>query len=121
MVTAEQFRTWIGPISQLVGVLVVGSTIIGWGVKLQDRVDKLETQIQALLVSPVKQDLGPSSGSLSATSKDVSVSNTTVCANLAERVGTVLATDHTIYSDGSVRELRSLMDQLGCFKTSQSK
>jgi hypothetical protein len=118
--TAEQFRVWIAPVSQLVAVIVVAGTIIVWGFRLSDRVDRLETQLQAILTTAPSQS--PSSGSGSG-SNPPSTSNTpaspsagpsvsAACANLAERAAA--SAQNSTGPSNAVKEIKQLMTDMGC-------
>jgi hypothetical protein len=109
---AEKFGTWISPVSQLVGVLVVFGTLITWALKLQNRVDTLETQMHVFLTSPQAQaqPAGPSNGTtVVATPMDAS------CANLIDRIAAALG-EHSRAGDAAAANLRGLMSDLGCTK-----
>jgi hypothetical protein len=97
--TAEQFRTWIAPISQLSAVIMAAGFVIVWGFKLQDRVDRLELQLQTILTSPSNQ----TSGSIS-----------TACTNLADRAAAAMAQRNTYGQEHTATEIRALMSELGC-------
>lgn len=96
--TAEQFRIWIAPISQFAGVLVVAGTIIFWGFNLQERVGRLEAQVQAVLTSPSNPTASPTSAA---------------CTNLADHAATAMA-EHSKYGDAAAAQIRGLMSDLGC-------
>jgi hypothetical protein len=96
--TAEQFRMWIAPISQLAGVLVVAGTIIFWGINLQARVGRLETQMQAVLTSPQNPTASPISPA---------------CTSLADRAAQAFAQGDSV-GRSAAANIRSLMADLGC-------
>src|ERR1700733_2479026 len=98
--TLEQFRLWIAPISQLVAVIVVAGTLIVWGFKLQDRVDKLDSQVQALLTTTTNQ--GGGGGGMSAE-----------CATLADRAAIAMGQGNKS-GDTASNQIRALMSDLGC-------
>lgn len=102
--TLEQFRLWIAPISQLVAVIVVAGTLIIWGFKLQDRVDKLDSQVQALLTTTTNQGGGSGSRDMSAE-----------CATLADRAAIAMG-QGTKSGDSAANQIRALMSDLGCVK-----
>jgi hypothetical protein len=99
-VTAEQFRTWIAPVSQFAAVLVVAGTVIFWGITLQAKVDKLEAQLHAALITPNSQ----AANSVSA-----------ACSNLADRAATAYA-EHNKYGDQAAAQIRGLMSEIGCLQ-----
>jgi hypothetical protein len=99
--TGEQFRTWIAPISQFVAVIVVAGTVILWGFRLQDRVDRLEAQIQAMLTSPVSESSSSTPGA---------------CTNLADRAAAAIALSSKA-GDAASAQIKALMSDLGCMNT----
>ena len=98
--TAEQFRMWIAPISQFAGVLVVAGTLIFWGINLQERVGRLEAQVQAMLTSPSTQASGP---------RDISPA----CINLADQAARAMA-ERSRSGDSAAASITALMSDLGC-------
>jgi hypothetical protein len=105
-VTLEGFRTWIAPISQLLAVIVIAATAVVWGLRLTDKVDRLETQVQTLLTSAPSQ---------SSMSNPPPASNAVACANLAERAG--IAAQNM--SGAALKDIKQLMSDLGCMTKSQ--
>jgi hypothetical protein len=91
-------RTWIAPISQLIAVIMAAGFVVVWGFKLQDRVDRLESQLQAILTSPSNQ----TSGSISA-----------ACTNLADRAAAAMA-QNDMYAEKTAKGISVLMSELGC-------
>src|ERR1035437_2564203 len=106
--TTEQFRTWIAPVSQAIAVLVAVGMPIFWGINLQYKVDRIETQLQAVLNSAPS---GNSNSNLSSSS--------TACANLAERFANALA-QGTRSGDSSAASIRGLMSEIGCMSPAKS-
>jgi hypothetical protein len=104
--TVEQFRLWIAPISQFAAVLVIAGTVIFWGVKLQEKVDKLEAQLHAVLTAPNSQ----AANSVSA-----------ACSNLADRAATAWG-EHSKSGDIAAAQIGGLMSEIGCIQpTSKMK
>jgi hypothetical protein len=110
----EQLRTWIAPVSQLIAVIVVAGTLVIWGLRLQDKVDRLEGQVQVLLTSP-SDSLKSSQSDASSSASDTALPN--ACANLAEKAAT--AASSTVIPSSAIREIRSLMVDLGCMAKTQ--
>jgi hypothetical protein len=115
----EQLRTWIAPISQLIAVIVVAGTLVIWGLRLQDKVERLEGQVQVLLTSPSASVQPSSASSKDAASSPSSTDQAlpTACASLAEKVAT--AASSTVIPSSAIREIKSLMADLGCMAKTQ--
>ena len=106
----ERFRTLIAPVAQLVAVLVATGTVIVWGYRLQDKVDRLEAQVQAILTSGPTQ--APSNSSVNPSSAG---SLPTACANLADRAAMMAQS----ILPGPLKDIRQLMVDLGCMQKTQ--
>jgi hypothetical protein len=109
--TLKEWSAWIGPIAQFTTVGAAIAGLVGWGFYLQYRVSKLETQVEALLLSP-RVSAGQPSTSVNQPSSSIAAS----CATLAEKFVTALA-EHSKYGDGAAVGTRSLMSDIGCMET----
>ncbi len=102
----ERFRNLIAPVAQLVTVLTLLVGVAIWGIRLQDKVERLETQVQALLTSAPNQNSSGEAGS----AKPMTNSLFSACANLAERAASAMEGGSNIAS-GNIKQL---MSELGC-------
>ena len=119
----QTFRTNITPVAHTLAVVGPFALVVVWGLRLQDRVDTLSVQVQALLTSPPvsKAELQPpavtaspqrSSGTAAQTLASPSVE--TQCANLTIRVADQIQKDG--FETMVVAALKRLMTDLGCNK-----
>jgi len=137
--TAEQFRTWIAPVSQAVGVLVAVGGLVWWGALLNSRVATLESQMYAVLTAPNKtisisqqkisttpaatSPQGTSSSNFGSGSADPGGAGfteqtyltplVTACANLAWDVN-MAQLQHTKKGDQAATAIKNFMSDLPC-------
>jgi hypothetical protein len=110
----ERLRTLIAPVSQLAALVVILVGVTVWGVRLQDKVDKLESQLQALAISPTITRPAPDFiADPKAPERRETVPNPLIqtCVDIATRLAK--AHENSAYSS-VITGLQSLMKDLGC-------
>ena len=101
----ETFRIFIAPVAQLLAVVGVLVGVAVWGYKLQDRVNKLEAVVQTIATSP------PSPTANGEPQKNPVVG---ACETLAERFASASTSSYP--AESGLIAIRSMMNDLGCFK-----
>lgn len=104
----ESFRTLITPIAQLTTVLVAVGSLIVWGYRLQDKVDRLDLIVQTLATAP-PSGIPPSSAQPNTNPI------ATACASLAERYSSATISSFFDSRNGAPA-IKKLMQELGCMK-----
>jgi hypothetical protein len=104
-VALERLRLLIAPVSQLIAIAAIIAGAAVWGLRLQDRIDKIDGIVQALATAPTTP-ISPGSG----VSQQGGISS--ACTTLADRTASAMMGGQ--YT--SAQEIRKLMTDLGCMK-----
>jgi hypothetical protein len=108
----DRFRNLVAPVAQLATLVAFVAVVVLWGFKLEQRVGKLETLVQALVTSPLGYDPTTAKSAPSSTSSSDSPNRplSATCATLAERAASAMTTTYS----GGASEIKKLMVDLGC-------
>jgi hypothetical protein len=107
--SGEKFRNLVAPIAQVLTVVGVLTAVAVWGYKLQDRIDRLEAQLQVLMTAS-----NPAAGQTSATSPASTMAQ--ACATLAERYASAATSSSLLVNTSGAGDIKRLMNDLGCMK-----
>jgi hypothetical protein len=121
----KSFRTFIAPFAQLVTVIVFAGTVFAWGFRLQDKVDRLESQLQALAVAPVISQPNPKAAEARQPAR-LEGPNPLLqtCADVASRIATAhekSGASGSVSLSMAISALEGLFKTLGCEGLAKSR